>query len=320
MQQLSSADHLLQPDLLDDAASNSAAEKHTTAAEAAAAASQVAVTNSAGKGNNAAETVKATKQSPLRKRLSRLFSVLSPEKAPVQQGQSAQGTVDQPQASCSPEVAASSDALMLSASNQADAATHQLNAAASNGISALQPHHARLLWLSNDGVHVAQNSNSSNRQHHAASGSIVGISPPALQPPSPTPTPSAVLGCSLPPSTSPRDDGGHWLRSPLTGQGIGRSMSETVQQLSADLQLSRDCAQALSLQLNSQADVQQLQGNQTILHGYVISNVRVCQWRQPDMVLPSPSPSLPLLPPSHVFVDAWQPSCALPVRHAQSLP
>ena len=257
VQQLSRPDHLLQPDMLDDAASSSAGEQYATAAGHA---SQMAMTALADNTSNAGEPAKPTKQSPLRKRLSRLFSVLSPEKPPTQQGQSTWGTaVDQPQASCSPRAAASSDALILSALNHAGAAIHQLNAAASNGTSALQPHQARLSSLSSDHAQVVQNT--SNRQYHAALGKGVGPSPPALQPLSPTPTPPAVLRYSMAPSTSPGDDVGHWLRSPLTGQGIGRSMSETVQQLSADLQLSRDCAQALSLQLSSQADVQQLQGN-----------------------------------------------------------
>ena len=263
MQQLSSADHLLQPDLLDDTASSSAAEKYTTAAGDATAASQTAMTASADKASNTAEPGKARKQSPLRKRLSRLFSVLSPEKASIQQGQSTQGTVDQPQVSCSPRIAASSDAPIQSAPDHVGAAIHQLSAAASTSTSALQPNQARLSSLSNDGVHVAQNT-SSHRQHYAALGNGVRSSPPALQPHSPTPHPPAVLRYSMAPSTSPGDEVGHWLRSPLTGQGIGRSMSETVQQLSADLQLSRDCAQALSLQLSSQADVQQLQGMQAI--------------------------------------------------------
>lgn len=97
---MSGADYDLQPDLLDNGASSAAAEQRTAAVEVASA-------------NSASETPTATKQSSLRKKLSWLFSVLSLIKAAVRQ--STQGTTDQPQASCSPPVAASSDALILSA-------------------------------------------------------------------------------------------------------------------------------------------------------------------------------------------------------------
>ena len=51
------------------------------------------------------------------------------------------------------------------------------------------------------------------------------------------------------------------MQSPAA-QGMARSLSEIVQQLFADDQLSRDCAQALSVQIGGgpNASLQQMQG------------------------------------------------------------
>ena len=57
------------------------------------------------------------------------------------------------------------------------------------------------------------------------------------------------------------DDAGHLIQSPAA-QGMARSLSEIVQQLFTNDQLSKDCARALSLQLGSfdATDMQQIQG------------------------------------------------------------
>ena len=57
------------------------------------------------------------------------------------------------------------------------------------------------------------------------------------------------------------DDASRLLQSPAA-QGMARSLSDIVQQLFSDDQLSGECARALSLQLGSAdvADLQQLQG------------------------------------------------------------
>lgn len=274
VQQPSSSDHMLLPDLLEETAS--VAEPTAAAAHATStAAGQVGPQASSNAASSRADPGIATKQSPLRKRLSRLFSVLSPDKAPAQQGHSTQSpAADQAQAAYSPKAVAASaptEALITSAPSQAGPLNHQLSAAMLVNASASQTSQATRLpsiaampdRSKNAALSAQPEPGVPHGLHHEASAkgtASISASPRVLQPPSPTPTPPAVLRYSIAPSTSSMEDGGHWLRSPLTGQGLGRSMSETVQALSADLQLSRDCAQALSLQLGSQTDVHQLQG------------------------------------------------------------
>ena len=289
VQQPFSSDHTLLPDLLEE--TTSIAEPTAAAANAAStAAGQEGPQASSNAASSRAGPGPATRQSPLRKRLSRLFSVLSPDKAPVQQGQSTQSpAADQAQAANSPGAVIAStptEALIASAPSQAGPLNHQLSAATLVSASALQisqatrlPSIAAMPDRSNNAALSAQpEPGVPHGLHHEASAkstASISASPRALQPPSLTPTPPAALRYSIAPSTTSKDDGGHWLRSPRTGQGLARSMSETVLALSADLQLSRDCAQALSLQLGSQTDVHQLQGK-PCLHS--------CQARCDDFV------------------------------------
>ena len=273
----------------------------------------------------------AAKQSPLRKRLSQLFSGLSPDTATAQQ-QRPSVTKSNPKQPLSPGEGKANPKVNkpLSAVSQTVCAVHspsvdpaatpsssasaaksiispvirQLSAAGGLGSAALQTLQAASpTWPPAGllpGLQTAKatvdlhNTSGLHAQHTAAqalpsssqavgqpsavftfmpstgglyaaeaqgSSGDVGTSPAALQPRSPAQTP-AVLRYSMAPSTSSADDNSHWLRSPLTGQGIGRSMSETVHHLFADVQFSRDCAQALSLQLGdlSRADMQQLRG------------------------------------------------------------
>ena len=58
------------------------------------------------------------------------------------------------------------------------------------------------------------------------------------------------------------EDAGHLL-SPAT-HGVARSLSEIVQQLFLDDQLSRDCAEALSMQLHSSISLNPQQAQGTI--------------------------------------------------------
>ena len=57
------------------------------------------------------------------------------------------------------------------------------------------------------------------------------------------------------------EDAGHLVQSPAA-QGMARSLSEIVQQLFADDQLSQDCAHALGMQLGTteSTSMQQMQG------------------------------------------------------------
>ena len=73
------------------------------------------------------------------------------------------------------------------------------------------------------------------------------------------------------------------MQSPAA-QGMARSLSEIVQQLFADDQLSRDCAQALSVQIGGgpNATLQQMQGmlhiNQS--HTFCCAGTVLCSFRR----------------------------------------
>lgn len=79
------------------------------------------------------------------------------------------------------------------------------------------------------------------------------------------------------------DDAGHLLHSPAV-QGMARSLSEIVQQLFSDDQLSRECAKALSLQLGGcdVASFQQLQGVLCAQNSGCIESVSRVQHNAPD--------------------------------------
>lgn len=299
VQQPFSSDHSLQPDVL-EAASSSTTHRQTSVQDATPRpASQVHAQASAPSAHGHATDNPEAKQSPLRKNLSWLFGIFSPEKTQTSQRQSCSPRTAFPSSPC-----ASPGAFIPSAPSHGSPAMRQISAAALLSPSALQAPSARQASLPNtllhtlhsatalsarpdvallngqpDAVAADSSSNLFNWRYKSATGdasaahvqysveAVAGsmhdrtLSTPAMQPPSPTPTPPAALRYSAAPSSSSVDHAGQWVQSP-TGRGIGRSMSETVQQLSADVQLSRDCAAALSMQLGSQADVQQLQGRQ----------------------------------------------------------
>ena len=204
VQQPSSSDHTLLPDLLEETAS--IAEPMAAAANASSpAVGQVGPQASSNAASSRAGPRPVTKQSPLRKRLSRLFGVLSPDKAPAQQGQPTQSpAADQAQAAYSPRAIAASaptEALIMSAPSQAGPLSHQLSAAMLVSASALQTSQAT--QLPNIAV-MPDRSNSAalsagcetgvpQRLHQASAKGTASISasPRALQPPSsepPTPT------------------------------------------------------------------------------------------------------------------------------------
>ncbi|KAL0038004.1 hypothetical protein WJX79_009386 [Trebouxia sp. C0005] len=112
--------------------------------------------------------------------------------------------------------------------------------------------------------HVAQLDRMEDAQHsmpaHTAS-----TSPRALRSPSPPFRPLALLsGCRS--SASLHEDLGHLVQSPAT-HVMARSLSEIVQQLYANDQLSQDCAHALSMQLGGADSISQhqMQANAELL-------------------------------------------------------
>ncbi|DBA80729.1 hypothetical protein WJX77_001532 [Trebouxia sp. C0004] len=212
---------------------------------------------SADQANN--EVTVQMKRSPLRKRLSQIFSPV-----PGSSSSAASNAKQQQQPSTAPCKAPSQD--QRPAQQMQETAHTQSQVAQQQTGTQVQTQQAQQRMAADvePSGHVAQLDCMEDAQHsmraHTAS-----MSPRALRSPSPPFRPLVLLSGGRS-SVSLHEDLGHLVQSPAT-HVMARSLSEIVQQLYANDQLSQDCAHALSMQLGSADSIsrQQMQANAELL-------------------------------------------------------